>query len=47
LLWIGGCRWFKDWYFAEGWKEGGIKLQGEKPLNAEREKENTAKIIEE
>jgi hypothetical protein len=47
LLWIGGCRWFKDWYFAEGWKEGGIKLQGEKPLHAEREKENTAKITEE
>ena len=47
LLWRCGCRWFKDWYFAEGWKEGGIKLQGEKPLNETRKKENTAKIIEE
>ena len=47
LLWLCGCRWFKDWYFAEGWKEGGIKLQGEKPLNEERERENTAKIVTE
>ena len=34
VLWRCGCRWFKDWYFAEGFMEGGIKLQGEKPLNA-------------
>jgi len=47
LLWRSGCRWFKDWYFAEGWKEGGIKLQGEKPLNETRKKENTQKIVEE
>ena len=47
LLWKCGCRWFKDWYFAEGWKEGGIKLQGEKPLDETREGGNTAKIIEE
>ncbi len=26
-----GFTWFKDWYFAEGFWEGGIKLQGEKP----------------
>jgi hypothetical protein len=45
LLWRGGCRWFKDWYFAEGWKEGGIKLQGEKPLNEQRKRENTQKIV--
>ncbi len=34
MLWKCGCRWFKDWYFAEGFMEGGVKLQGEKPLNA-------------
>jgi hypothetical protein len=27
--------WFKDWYFPEGFMEGGQKLQGEKPLNSE------------
>jgi hypothetical protein len=47
LLWRCGCRWYKDWYFAEGWKEGGIKLQGEKPLTEERARENTAKIVAE
>ncbi len=47
LLWRCGCRWYKDWYFAEGWKEGGIKLQGEKPLTGERARENTRKIVAE
>jgi hypothetical protein len=47
LLWRCGCRWYKDWYFAEGWKEGGIKLQGEKPLTDTRAQENTAKIVTE
>jgi hypothetical protein len=28
-----GCRWFKDWYFAEGGREGHAKLQGELPLD--------------
>lgn len=28
LLWKAGCTWFKDWYFPEGGKEGGFKLQG-------------------
>ncbi|HUV03451.1 MAG TPA: DUF1122 family protein [Desulfobacteria bacterium] len=45
LLWKSGCRWFKDWYFAEGWKEGGIKLQGEKPLTEQRKRENTQRIV--
>jgi hypothetical protein len=47
LLWRCGCRWYKDWYFAEGWKEGGIKLQGEKPLTDARAQANTAKIVAE
>ena len=29
-----GCRWFKDWYFAEGGREGGTKLQGTVPIDA-------------
>jgi hypothetical protein len=28
-----GCRWLKDWYFAEGGCEGHTKLQGELPLD--------------
>lgn len=47
LLWRSGCRWFKDWYFAEGWKEGGIKLQGGKPLDEARKQLNTQKIVDE
>jgi hypothetical protein len=39
-------RWFKDWYFAEGWKEGGPKLQGEKPLNEARKRANIQKIVD-
>lgn len=31
-----GCRWFKDWYYPEGGREGGTKLQGTLPLDAER-----------
>lgn len=31
LLFERGFTWFKDWYFAEGFKEGDVKLQGEKP----------------
>jgi hypothetical protein len=29
-----GCRWLKDWYFAEGGREGHTKLQGELPPDA-------------
>jgi hypothetical protein len=35
LLWKSGYTWFKDWYFAEGFWEGDVKLQGNKPLNEE------------
>jgi hypothetical protein len=27
VLLAAGCRWFKDWYFPEGGREGGTKLQ--------------------
>lgn len=32
-LLAAGCRWFKDWYFAEGGREGCTKLQGTLPLD--------------
>ncbi len=32
-LWQAGMRWFKDWYFSEGWMEGGMKLQATRPLD--------------
>ena len=36
LLFTAGCGiGFKDWYFAEGGREGPEKLQGYKPLNSE------------
>ena len=32
-LLAAGCRWFKDWSFAEGGREGSTKLQGNLPLD--------------
>jgi hypothetical protein len=34
-LWEAGFRWFKDWYFPEGWLEGAMKLQATRPLDEE------------
>jgi len=34
-LLLSGCTWFKDWYFAEGGREGEIKLQANKALTAD------------
>ena len=42
-----GCTWFKDWYFAEGGREGETKLLGHKPLTAERRSEQLAAVCEE
>jgi len=47
LLWKSGCTWFKDWYFAEGFWEGDIKLQGNKPLNDENQREDLLEISRE
>ncbi|MFZ3063254.1 MAG: DUF1122 family protein, partial [Actinomycetota bacterium] len=47
LLWRSGFRAFKDWYFAEGWREGETKLQGDKPLNLDQERRMTEKTAEE
>jgi len=35
ILLKNGFTWFKDWYFPEGFMEGGPKLQVEKPLDEE------------
>ncbi len=32
-LWEAGFRWYKDWYFPEGWLEGAMKLQATRPLD--------------
>ncbi len=47
LLWKSGCTWFKDWYFAEGFWEGDVKLQGNKPLNEENRRQDVLEIRKE
>jgi hypothetical protein len=47
LLLKSGFTKFKDWYFAEGGKEGDVKLQGEKALSKDNEKKNLEKIKKE
>lgn len=39
-----GFTWFKDWYFSEGGREGGQKLQAEKPLHEEARKEQMERL---
>ncbi len=39
-----GYTWFKDWYYPEGFMEGGIKLQAEKPVNLEAEARHLREI---
>jgi hypothetical protein len=46
-LWKTGMRWYKDWYFPEGWMEGGMKLQATRPLNQEIRAQREAKAGEE
>ena len=43
-LLTAGCRWFKDWYFPEGGREGGTKLQGTLPLDDRRRREADAEL---
>lgn len=47
LLFSAGCVWFKDWYFPEGYREGPVKLQGEKPVNEESRKRAFIEIHQE
>jgi len=44
LLWKSGCTWFKDWYFSEGFWEGDVKLQGNKPLDKKDRRKNLLDI---
>ncbi|MFO7967398.1 MAG: DUF1122 family protein [Archaeoglobaceae archaeon] len=44
LLFQAGCTWFKDWYFPEGFMEGGVKLQGNKSLDQEHRKKALNKL---
>ena len=46
-LLVAGCTWFKDWYFAEGGREGETKLQANKPLTAELHRDQLASLREE
>jgi hypothetical protein len=39
-----GCTWFKDWYYPEGWMEGGMKLQGNVPVSAEAREEGLSAV---
>jgi hypothetical protein len=42
-----GCRWFKDWYFPEGGREGGTKLQATVPLDDERRRLSEDRLVQE
>ena len=44
ILFKEGFTWFKDWYFPEGYMEGGQKLQAEKPLDDGVEDRQLAEI---
>ncbi len=44
LLFRAGCRSFRDWYIAEGGREGPRKLQGFKPLDAADAAAKTARL---
>jgi len=39
-----GFTWFKDWYYPEGFMEGGEKLQGERPLDEAARARHLARI---
>jgi hypothetical protein len=46
LLFIAGCGMgFKDWYFAEGGREGPEKLQGYKPIDSENAKKKAGEML--
>jgi hypothetical protein len=42
-----GVRWFKDWYYPEGGREGGTKLQGTLPLDDDRRRDSEGRLIAE
>lgn len=48
LLFLAGCGMgFKDWYFAEGGREGPEKLQGYKPIDSEVGKKKAELMLSE
>lgn len=48
LLFMAGCGMsFKDWYFAEGGREGPEKLQGYKPIDSEVAKQKAQLMLKE
>jgi hypothetical protein len=48
LLFVAGCGMgFKDWYFAEGGREGPEKLQGFKPLNSQLDSKKREQLFSE
>ncbi|MFW6081287.1 MAG: DUF1122 family protein [Desulfosalsimonas sp.] len=47
ILFQNGATWFKDWYYPEGFMEGGRKLQGEKPLTSQAKNRHIDSIREE
>jgi hypothetical protein len=46
-LWKNGFRWYKDWYFPEGWMEGAMKLQATRPLDEDIRLQREAKARKE
>lgn len=46
-LFENGFTWFKDWYFPEGFMEGGQKLQGEKTSDMESKNRQLIQILKE
>jgi hypothetical protein len=47
LLWKSGFTWFKEGYFAEGFMEGDVKFQGNKPLNENHRRNDLLQIRKE
>lgn len=47
LLWQAGARWYKNWYYPEGWREGHEKLQGNLPPHDEHKANAEADRLEE
>lgn len=44
LLFQNGVTWYKDWYFPEGFMEGGRKLQGKKAFVPEKKVRHLERI---
>lgn len=47
ILLLSGFTWFKDWYFPEGFMEGGPKLQAQKPVSEEAKTAQIADLCRE